>query len=498
MVNYGIIKAHKGENMGLKIYNTLTRKKEAFETLRQAQVSMYVCGVTVYDYCHIGHARSAVLFDIIYRYLRRRQYDVTYVRNFTDVDDKIINRANELQMDWKELAEKFIHEFYVDMDALGVLRPNHEPKATEFIPQIQDLIVRLIDSGHAYQAEGDVMFSVYSFQDYGKLSGKKIDELMSGARVEVDEKKRNPLDFALWKAAKPGEPSWDSPWGPGRPGWHIECSAMSMFHLGEQFDIHGGGADLAFPHHENEIAQSEGATGKPLARYWIHNGFVNIRSEKMSKSLGNVLNIRDILKVVHPEVLRLFLLTSHYRSPLDYSESFIREQASGLERLYAAMTALDELMKSGGSQMELPEDLVGITERFIEAMDDDFNTPKAIAILFDSARAINRVSSTSSGPEEIPTLELLTRVREEIKQLADNILGILREEPAQYFEDMRRAGVQQLDLTEDKIQQLIEERFAARKQKDFAKADAIRNDLASKGILLEDTAKGTIWKVKDA
>ncbi|MBI5251675.1 MAG: cysteine--tRNA ligase, partial [Desulfomonile tiedjei] len=368
--------------MGLKIYNTLTRKKESFETVVPRRVGMYVCGVTVYDYCHIGHARSAVLFDIIYRYLRYRGYEVTYVRNFTDVDDKIINRANELQINWKELAEKFIREFYVDMDALGVLRPTHEPKATEFIGQIQQLIARLIEGGYAYQAEGDVMFSVYSFGPYGKLSGKRTDELMSGARVEVDEKKRNPLDFALWKAAKPGEPSWDSPWGPGRPGWHIECSAMSMFHLGEQFDIHGGGADLAFPHHENEIAQSEAATGKPFAKYWVHNGFVNIRSEKMSKSLGNVLNIRDILKIVHPEVLRLFLLTSHYRSPLDYSESFIREEAAALERLYAAMTGLDELMNAGGSLAELPEELSGITEKFAEAMDDDFNTPKGLAVLF--------------------------------------------------------------------------------------------------------------------
>jgi cysteinyl-tRNA synthetase len=483
--------------MGLKVYNTLTRKKEDFETINPGRVSMYVCGVTVYDYSHIGHARSAVLFDIIYRYLCR-QYDVTYVRNFTDVDDKIINRANDLKMNWKDLSEKFIHEFYVDMDALGVLRPTHEPKATEFIGQIQELIGRLIEGGHAYEAEGDVLFSVYSFQPYWKLSGKRIDDLISGARVEIDEKKRNPLDFALWKAAKPGEPSWDSPWGPGRPGWHIECSAMSMFHLGEQFDIHGGGADLAFPHHENEIAQSEAATGKPFARYWIHNGFVNIRSEKMSKSLGNVLNIRDILKSVHPEVLRLFLLTSHYRSPLDYSDSFIKEEASALERLYTAMITLDELATAGGSLTELPEDLSGITHKFVEAMDDDFNTPRALAVLFDSARAINRISSTANGAEAIPSRELLNGVKEEIKQLADNVLGLLTEEPAKYLENARQSGVTELDLTEARIQELIAERAEARKQKDFARADAIRNELLSKGILLEDSAKGTVWKVKDA
>ncbi len=484
--------------MGLKIYNTLTRKKEDFETIKPGRVGMYVCGVTVYDYCHIGHARSAVLFDVIYRYLRHRGYDVTYVRNFTDVDDKIINRANEVQVNWKDLAEKFIREFYVDMDALAVLRPTHEPKATEYIGQIQELIAKLIERGYAYQAEGDVMFSVNSFHSYGKLSGKKIDELISGARVEVDDKKRDPLDFALWKAAKPGEPSWESPWGPGRPGWHIECSAMSMFHLGNEFDIHGGGADLAFPHHENEIAQSEAATGKPFARYWIHNGFVNIRAEKMSKSLGNVLNIRDILKTVHPEVLRLFLLTSHYRSPLDYSESSVKEGAAALERLYAALAALGELMKVGGTSKELPEELSHLTEKFAEAMDDDFNTPKALAVLFDAARAINRISSTASGSDEIPELDLLARVKEEIDRMADKVMGILTEEPARFLENLRKAGVGELGLTETRIQELIAERAAARKSKDFARADAIRDELVSNGILLEDTAKGTIWKVKDA
>lgn len=487
----------KGENIGMKLFNTLTRKKEDFETISPGRVGMYVCGVTVYDYCHIGHARSAVLFDIIYRYLRYRGYDVTYIRNFTDIDDKIINRANELQENWKDLAEKFIREFYVDMDALGVLRPTHEPKATEFVDKIQELIARLMERGYAYQTEGDVMFSVYGFGPYGKLSGKRIDELMSGARVEVDEKKRNPLDFALWKAAKPGEPSWDSPWGPGRPGWHIECSAMSMFHLGEQFDIHGGGADLAFPHHENEIAQSEAATGKAFARYWIHNGFVNIRSEKMSKSLGNVLNIRDILKIVHPEVLRLFLLTSHYRSPLDYSDSFIKEEASALERLYSAMKALEDLMKAGGSSTQLPEDLTGIREKFVEAMDDDFNTPRGLAVLFDSARAINRIASTASGPGEIPSQEILSHIKEEIRELADDVLGILKEEPTRFLESLRKAGIEELVLTEERIQELIAERADARKRKDFARADEIRNDLASKGVLLEDTPKGTLWKVKE-
>lgn len=413
--------------MGLKIYNTLTRKKGDFQPLQPGKVGMYVCGMTVYDMCHLGHARSAVLFDVIYRYLMHRGYDVTFVRNFTDVDDKIINRAKELGEEWKSLAERFIGEFYVDMDALGILRPTFEPRATEYIGEMQSLIERLVSSGHVYEANGDVMFSVNSFAGYGKLSGKRIDELISGARVEVDEKKRNPLDFALWKAAKPGEPFWESPWGPGRPGWHIECSAMSLRLLGEQFDIHGGGADLAFPHHENEMAQSEAATGKHFAKYWIHNGFVNISSEKMSKSLGNVLNIRDILKSVHPEALRLFLISSHYRSPLDYNQSSIKESASALERLYAAMAAVDEVSKRAGTSDQLPEELANINDRFMQAMDDDFNTPRALAILFGVARAINRYSASDSL-SEIPGPHILAQVKDEVISLSREILGLLKGE----------------------------------------------------------------------
>jgi cysteinyl-tRNA synthetase len=482
--------------MGLRIYSTLTRKKEDFQPLQAKKVGMYVCGMTVYDMCHLGHARSAVLFDVIYRYLMHRGYEVTFVRNFTDVDDKIINRANELGEDWRSLAERFIHEFYVDMDALGILRPTFEPKATAYIDRMQSLIQRLISSGHAYEANGDVLFSVNSFPGYGKLSGKKIEELISGARVDVDEKKRNPLDFALWKAAKPGEPFWESPWGPGRPGWHIECSSMSMHLLGEEFDIHGGGADLAFPHHENEIAQSEAATGRPFAKYWIHNGFVNISSEKMSKSLGNVLNIRDIRKTVHPEALRLFLISSHYRSPLDYSETSIKESASALERLYAAMASLDELIHRDGTGTEPPDELTGITERFEEAMDDDFNTPRSLALLFEAARAINRYS-TAASLSEIPSPHLLTQVKNEISVLSREVLGILREEPALFLENLRKAGVTDLGITEAEIEGLIAERAEARKRKDFARADEIRQGLAAKGILLEDGPKGTAWKVKD-
>lgn len=493
--------------MGLRIYNSLTRKKEEFNTIRPGKVGMYVCGVTVYDMCHIGHARSIVLFDVIFRYLTKRGNEVTYVRNFTDVDDKIINRANQVGEDWKSLAERFIGEFYVDMDALGVMRPTVEPRATDHISQIQDLITRLIASGHAYEVGGDVMFSVNSFQGYGKLSGKRTDELISGARVDVDDKKKNPLDFALWKAAKPGEPYWESPWGPGRPGWHIECSAMSMEYLGSNLDIHGGGADLAFPHHENEIAQSEAAGGGQFAKYWIHNGFVNIRSEKMSKSLGNVLNIRDILRKVHPEALRLFLLSSHYRSPLDYNETSIREASVGLERLYGAVATLGSLLDAGGSEDRLPEELVGIKERFMEAMDDDFNTPRCLAILFDAARTLNRIAADASGKTDlIPSPERLAVVSDEMVGFAGEVLGILTMDPHAFEEEVKAIGLRGLQeggqlaeetvVKREDIEAKIAERVEARKSKNFARADEIRDWLAERGVLLKDGPEGTTWEIR--
>ena len=484
--------------MGLKIYNTLTRKKEPFVPVNPGKIGMYVCGVTVYDMCHIGHARSVVLFDVIYRYLVKTGLDVNYIRNFTDIDDKIINRANQLGEDWKQLAERYVKEFHVDMDALGVKRPNIEPKATDHIQDIISLIAALIDTGHAYEADGDVMFSVTSFSTYGKLSGKKTEDLVSGARVEVDEKKKDPLDFALWKAAKIGEPFWNSPWGPGRPGWHIECSAMSMRYLGPTFDIHGGGADLTFPHHENEIAQSEAATGEPFAKYWIHNGFVNIRSEKMSKSLGNVLNIRDILKETHPETLRLFLLSSHYRSPLDFSDTSIKEASVGLERLYAALSSLEELERSGGKISSLPEELSNLEMRFREAMDDDFNTPKGLAIMFEASRAINRIHSESGGnKEKIPSPDLLEKARKELLGWAQDVFGILNETSQDFLERARKSGAIELGISEDEIRELLDQRAEARKARNFKLADEIRDKLLSWGILIEDGPKGSIWRVKE-
>ncbi len=484
--------------MGLKIYNTLTRKKEPFVPVNPGKIGMYVCGVTVYDMCHIGHARSVVLFDVIYRYLVKTGLDVNYIRNFTDIDDKIINRANQLGEDWKQLAERYVKEFHVDMDALGVKRPNIEPKATDHIQDIISLIAALIDTGHAYEADGDVMFSVTSFSTYGKLSGKKTEDLVSGARVEVDEKKKDPLDFALWKAAKIGEPFWNSPWGPGRPGWHIECSAMSMRYLGSTFDIHGGGADLTFPHHENEIAQSEAATGEPFAKYWIHNGFVNIRSEKMSKSLGNVLNIRDILKETHPETLRLFLLSSHYRSPLDFSDTSIKEASVGLERLYAALSSLEELERSGGEISSLPEELSNLEMRFREAMDDDFNTPKGLAIMFEASRAINRIHSESGGnKEKIPSPDLLENARKELLGWAQDVFVILNETSQDFLERARKSGAIELGISEDEIRELLDQRAEARKARNFKLADEIRDKLLSWGILIEDGPKGSIWRVKE-
>ncbi len=474
--------------MAIRIYNTLSKRKEPFEPLHPGKVGMYVCGPTVYDSCHIGHARSVVVFDVIVRYFRARGFAVTYVRNFTDVDDKIIQRANQLGIKAEALAEKYIAEFYRDMDALLVERATHEPRATEHIGGIIDLTQKLIEKNSAYPVDGDVYYAVESFGDYGKLSGRNLEDMEAGARVEVDQRKKNPFDFALWKAAKPGEPSWDSPWGKGRPGWHIECSAMSSGFLGETFDIHGGGKDLIFPHHENEIAQSEAASGKPFARYWIHNGFVNINQEKMSKSLGNFLMVKDVITRFHPEAVRLFLLSNHYRSPIDFSDQALEEAVSGLDKIYALIGRIDEttgrgIQAAGGGQSWI---------RFCEAMDDDFNTAKGIGILFEAVRTGNRIMDENAGHH--PGIQSqLNAIREDILRMGP-VLGIVTQDPASYFETKRRAVLETAPIDAQEIEQLVADRFAARKAKDWTAADRIRDRLTQLGIVLEDRADGTVWR----
>ena len=489
--------------MAIRIHNTLTGKKEDFIPLDGKKVGMYVCGVTVYDLCHIGHARSAIVFDTIYRYFRYRGYDVTFVRNFTDIDDKIIRRANEEGVDCKTIAERYIGEFNMDMGRLGLEKPSVEPRATEHIPEMIQLISTLIQKGFAYQGGGDIFFSVEKFKDYGKLSKRNLEDMQAGARVDIDEKKENPLDFALWKASKPGEPFWESPWGKGRPGWHIECSVMSQKYLGETFDIHGGGRDLTFPHHENEVAQSEAATGKPFARYWIHNGFVNINKEKMSKSLGNILTIKEILKDWHPEVLRLFFLSHHYRSPVDYSEESFNDAKSGLDRFYSTLNTIQEELKKPLSQKKLDSPLIGncrqsiesFQTRFEEAMDDDFNAAEALGYFYDLQRNLNSLLDISKGH---PTQEIISLLKHGFDHFSNIgwVFGLFHEDPASYIVHRKKERIKKLGLSEEDIFKLINERNLARKEKNYKRADEIRNDLLAKGIVLEDTPSGTNWKLK--
>ena len=459
----------------LKLYNDLTRQKETFQPLQAGKVSMYVCGMTVYDLCHLGHARVMVVFDVVYRYLKASGYDVTYIRNITDIDDKIINRANERGMPFTELTEQFIQAMHEDADALGVLRPDSEPKATEHMDEILAMIRRLIERGHAYAVDnGDVYYDVRSFPGYGKLSGKSIEDLQSGARVEVGEIKRDPLDFALWKSAKPDEPAWDSPWGRGRPGWHIECSAMSTKALGDTFDIHGGGADLTFPHHENEIAQSEGATGHPFVKYWMHNGFVRINDEKMSKSLGNFFTVREILDRYRAEEVRYFILTSQYRSPLNYGTEQLDNARAALTRFYTALRGLPAAAPAGGEAFE---------QRFREAMDDDFNTPEALAVLFDLTPEIYRLKETDAKA----AAGLGGVLREQ-----GAILGILQDDPETYLRG--GAPAEQGGLTDDAINAMLQARIDARTAKNWSEADRIRDELQAAGIILEDGPQGTTWR----
>jgi cysteinyl-tRNA synthetase len=480
--------------MGLRVYNTMSGKKEEFQPLVPGKVGMYVCGVTVYDYCHIGHARANIVFDIIYRYLQFSGYETTYVRNYTDVDDKIINRSNERGIPSQELAEEFIKAFDEDMEALGLIRPTHEPRATEYIEQIIDINQRLIDKGIAYEAEGDVYYSVEKFPDYLKLSKRNMEEMQSGARVAPGEQKHNPMDFALWKAAKPGEPSWESPWGAGRPGWHIECSAMSSSLLGESFDIHGGGRDLIFPHHENEIAQSEGASGKPFVKYWLHNGFVNVDQEKMSKSLGNFFTIRDILQTYDAEVIRFFILSAHYRSPIDFSDQNLTEAQSGLSRFYEALE-LAESATAGIENDSHSEEGKNLEAKFREAMDDDFNTALAIAHLFDGVRTMNRLVTTKKFKKKPDLVAQVRDLHQTILRLGE-VLGLFRSQPTEWLEKVKLAGLKKLDIMAEEIEELIQQRLQARAEKDFARGDEIRDELDNKGILLLDTREGTSWKLK--
>ena len=455
--------------MSLRIHNTLTRALESFVPLEPGHVRMYVCGMTVYDFCHLGHARSMVAFDVVQRWLRASGLRVTYVRNITDIDDKIIKRALDNGETIRALTDRMIEALHQDADALGIERPTHEPRATDYVPQMLGIIGQLEERGLAYRVpNGDVNYAVRKFPGYGKLSGKSLDELHAGERVAVLDGKDDPLDFVLWKSAKPTEPAdvkWDSPFGPGRPGWHIECSAMSCEMLGTTFDIHGGGADLQFPHHENEIAQSEGATGQPLAHVWMHNGFINVDNEKMSKSLGNFFTIRDVLKSFDAETVRFFVVRSHYRSPLQYSDAHLNDARASLKRLYTALASVPPAPIA--LDWSIPE-----AARFKAAMDEDFGTPEAVAVLFDLASEVNRSHSC-----ELSGL---------LKALG-GVLGLLQADPQQFLQ----AGV---SLDEATIQSRIEARAAAKKAKDFAQADAIRQELAAQGIVLKDGAGGTTWE----
>ncbi|MFQ1023520.1 cysteine--tRNA ligase [Avibacterium paragallinarum] len=456
----------------LKIFNTLSREKEVFTPIEANKVGMYVCGVTVYDLCHIGHGRTFVCFDVIARYLRYLGYDLTYVRNITDVDDKIIKRAIENKETCDQLVDRMVGEMYRDFDALNILRPDVEPRATHHIPEIIDIVEKLIQRGHAYVAEnGDVMFDIESFPQYGKLSRQDLSQLQAGARIEISEIKKSPMDFVLWKMSKPNEPSWDSPWGKGRPGWHIECSAMNSKQLGDHFDIHGGGSDLMFPHHENEIAQSCCAHDGDYVNYWIHSGMIMVDKEKMSKSLGNFFTIRDVLNHYNGEVVRYFLLTAHYRSQLNYSEENLNLAQGALERLYTALRDTDPSVAPQGG-----EEFVA---QFKEAMDDDFNTPNAISVLFEMAREINKLKAEDKTKAD----HLAARLRE-----LGNILGLLQQSPEAFLQ----AGADDSEVA--KIEALIKQRNEARAAKNWAAADEARNQLNAMGIVLEDGTNGTTWR----
>jgi cysteinyl-tRNA synthetase len=465
----------------VKVYNTLTRRKEELVPLAPGRLTMYSCGVTVYDICHVGHARMMIVFDVISRYLRFAGYQLTFVRNFTDIDDKIIRRANQEGVAASEISDRYIAAFRDDIAALGVMAPEVEPRATEHVADMIALIERLVASGYAYAVDGDVYFEIRRFPAYGRLSGKNLDELLAGARVDVDERKRDPRDFALWKSAKPGEPSWDSPWGRGRPGWHIECSAMAMKHLGPTIDIHGGGDDLIFPHHECEIAQSEAGSGKVFARYWLHNGMVNMGAEKMSKSLGNTLWIREILKRHDAAALRFWILGTHYRNPLEYAEERLVEAARALDRLWAPVRdarKLAEWQACDGGVEALPADLLPFRTDFVNAMDDDFNTPQALAVLFEMTRALNRREGRSVQDQVRGARALAALL---------GALGLAEPKPvtAEIPSELR-----------ERVVGLIRARAAARTARDWTRADALRAELAALDVTVKDTPQGSDWEWK--
>ena len=493
--------------MSIRIYNTLTHKKELLKPIETDHVKLYVCGITAYDYCHIGHARSSLAFDMIVKYLRYRNYKVTFVRNFTDIDDKIINRAQEQNTTSEELANRFIDEFYIDMDFLGLERPDIEPKATEHIPEMISLIATLIEKDKAYEVDGDVYYSVSDFEEYGKLSGRILEDMQAGARISINEKKKNPMDFVLWKSSKPGEPTWDSPWGPGRPGWHTECSAMSKKYLGETFDIHGGGKDLIFPHHENEIAQSEAANDAPFVNMWVHHGFVTVRNEeteeaeKMSKSLGNFLTIRELSKKFHPEVLKLFVFSTQYRNPLEYSDQAMQDAGTGLSRLYECVAHFHNLEQNENpSAVSVMTDkekskLTSLEQRFRQAMDNDFNSAQAIGHLFEAAKIINKIVGKLSASQSVDDLRLLESSVTKLVELAQ-IMGILTMDPRDFLAQQKQSILDELEIDEQTINHLIAKRFTARQEKNWQLSDQIRDQLLSHNIELKDGPEGTRWSVK--
>ena len=485
----------------MRIYNSETRRKEPFEPREEGRVALYVCGVTAYDVSHIGHARAAVVFDVLVRTLRVRGYTVVFVRNFTDVDDKIINRAAEENRSSEEIAEQYIEAFRKDMSRLDVLRADYEPRATEHIQDMQAIIGKLLEAGYAYAtAEGNVYFRVRSFPDYGTLSGRDVEELKAGTRIDPDDEKEDPLDFALWKRAKTGEPSWNSPWGEGRPGWHIECSAMSEKLLGIPLDLHGGGQDLIFPHHENERAQSMAVSGGTFARYWMHNGYVQVESEKMSKSLGNFVTVEDVFREHLPEVLRFFLLGKHYRSPLDFTWPAMQDAEKALKRIYQARMNMSlALEQSGGKDTPLPEEITEEAGQLMresqDHLDDDLNTAACMGNIFSLIRLGNRILENKGWRRSTQGRELLQNILEHIRSTGD-ILGVFHRDPATFLDELRRFKAEKYGLDLDEVQRLIRERQEARQDRDFSRADTLRDQLAEMGITLQDGPQGTDWDLE--